>query len=239
MSFIRNIRGVLVNPNYPINNKGKHVKELTQALFIYFGLMVLYVIVLKYMDQFFGLPPHKAFDFFSKKNWQTIIVMGVIVVPVIEELTFRLALKFSPLNLSLSLSLLLYLILSILTKSSFYAFDSAFIIKLCITSVFFSTAYIFFGRSGITSALSRIWQLHYKFIILGFAFIFASLHIRNMEGLSTKHLLFTPLLLFPQLLLVVLTSYFRLAYGLWWGIILHSIVNAIPILFILAIKHFG
>ncbi|MGM9475027.1 hypothetical protein ACS5PU_01305 [Pedobacter sp. GSP4] len=233
MSFFLEFRSVLTTPNYGVNYK--QGVYLYKAMLFYFGIMVLYIFVLKYLDEWLGLPPHKAFRFFKENSWKSVLLFGLVVAPLIEELTFRLALKYTPLNLGISLSLLFYFTLSILTKSPFYKIDRFFIIKSAIVAVFFVLSFLIFKRKKVDMLLQQIWEKYYVSIILCFAFLFALLHIRNLEDFSIKNLFLIPVIVFPQLVLAFLTSYFRIAYGLKYCIILHSLINAVPILFWLVI----
>lgn len=235
MIFLFKLKTVLTTPDYKVN-KPKFWEDFGFAILFYFGIMILYIFALKFIDQWLGLPPHKSFEFFKQNSSELVLLMGIFIVPIIEELTFRLALKFSPLNASISFGLIIYFTISILSGSSVYKINRIFIVKIVIIIALSIIIYLILSKAKVSTSLQYVWKKYYTQIIFSFILVFALLHIRNLSFFSIKNLILIPMLILPQIILAVLASYFRITYGLFSGILLHSVVNSIPIIFWLILQ---
>jgi membrane protease YdiL (CAAX protease family) len=78
-------------------------------------------------------------------------------------------------------------------------------------------------------------QKYFKYIFYGFALLFGFVHIFNYE-ITPEILLFSPLLVAPQISLGLLLGYLRVKLSLIYSITLHMLFNAsllIPFLLIM------
>ena len=69
---------------------------------------------------------------------------------------------------------------------------------------------------------------HFKYSFYAFTLIFGFYHITNFE-FTTTVLLFSPLLVAPQLSVGLFLGYIRIRFGLLWSIALHACYNLILI----------
>lgn len=74
--------------------------------------------------------------------------------------------------------------------------------------------------------LSNYWKKYYKYIIYFSAFIFGFVHITNYD-INTNLLLFSPLVISPQIYIGLCLAYLRVKFGLIWAIAYHSFYNFI------------
>ena len=66
----------------------------------------------------------------------------------------------------------------------------------------------------------------FKIAFFSFALLFGYVHITNFE-ISTNVLLFSPILVAPQIYLGLLLGYLRVRFGLIWSILMHGVYNGI------------
>lgn len=74
--------------------------------------------------------------------------------------------------------------------------------------------------------LSSYWEKYYKYIIYFSAFIFGLVHITNYD-INTNLLLFSPLVISPQIYIGLCLAYLRVKFGLIWAMAYHSFYNFI------------
>lgn len=66
----------------------------------------------------------------------------------------------------------------------------------------------------------------FRIAFFSFALLFGYVHITNFE-ISTNVLLFSPILVAPQIYLGLILGYIRVRFGLIWSILMHGIYNGI------------
>ncbi len=65
-----------------------------------------------------------------------------------------------------------------------------------------------------------------KFAFYSFALLFGYIHLFNFE-MTTNVLLFSPILVAPQIYLGLVLGYVRIQFGLIWSILMHAVYNGI------------
>ena len=219
--------------------KSKRYDYLIYCLFLYFFLVFALLWIFKYVDELFGLPPHKVFDYVSNEKVHVIVLQMLILGPILEEITFRLPLKFTPLNLSLSLGGLSYFLISTFTKTKFYSVELITGFKL-ITSLFLVyTMHKLISLQKWNLILKNIWVNHQLKLIYLSIMIFGLIHLNNMQELSRKHILLFPILISPQLLIAFFASYLRVLCGFKYAVLFHMGVNFIPVMLLLLVKYYS
>lgn len=201
---------------------------LFYVLFIFF-----YAIILKFTDQIISLPSHSAFKAIEDHSVIYIIAMGLFIAPVIEELTFRLILGLDKISFSLGIPLLVYFFINQISGHPKYnQFDSFsfYLLSVCLTIGIISYSYI--DKTRILSYLNK----KIKVIIYFTVFLFAFMHIENLQINSNYQYLVTPIVLLPQLLMGTILAFIRCKYGIVFSIILHSLFNLLPVLFFILAK---
>ncbi|WP_291960408.1 CPBP family intramembrane glutamic endopeptidase [Maribacter sp.] len=76
---------------------------------------------------------------------------------------------------------------------------------------------------------------YFKLIFYLFTIAFGLMHISNFE-MSTQVLLFSPLLVAPQISVGFLLGYIRVKFGLLWSIALHAIYNMVLVVPVLIMQ---
>jgi hypothetical protein len=158
--------------------------------------------------------------FLSKNNFSEIpflksVFYFCLIAPIIEELTFRLGLKISKLNISIFLG---FNIIAILKISGII--EQTFIIRLllilCISIICF-----LFLKDKYLSFFKINYPLFLYFNILFFGFV----HIGNYSYSSYSQYLFVPVLVFTQIFLGIYLSYSRLRFGFFFALFIHIFHN--------------
>ena len=212
---------------------------LIYSFFLYFFLIFILLFVFKYVDEKIGLPPHKIFDYISNQKGYVIVLQMLILGPILEEITFRLFLIFTPRNLSLSIGGLSYFLISDFSKTKFYSFEFVTGFKIIVSLLIAYLVFKLTSRQKRKSILKNIWiDYRLKMIYLSIM-IFGLIHFNNMEEISRKHILIFPLLISPQILIAFFASYLRVICGFKYAIWFHIGVNFIPVILFLLVKYYG
>ncbi len=227
--FLCELSLFLFHPNKKSINREIKWQYFFYTVLLYFAMSGVFVILIKKLDETFGLPPHKSFSFIQDNPWYLVLFLGLIIIPVFEELTFRLYLKYSPVNLSLSMGLLSYYVISIASKSGLYTLNQYMVLKLSITILLSITFYYLFTHPKISGTLNSFWEKNFPSILYFSILLFAFVHVRNLGEVTLKNLLLFPVIVFPQFILAAFTSFFRIKYGIIHAILIHSFINLIPI----------
>lgn len=90
------------------------------------------------------------------------------------------------------------------------------------------------GAAGKTNQLrvlrqlEHYWYTYYKQVIYFSAVLFGMVHISNYE-VTTNVLLFSPLIISPQIVVGLCLAYLRIRFGLVWAMFYHAFYNLILI----------
>ena len=68
----------------------------------------------------------------------------------------------------------------------------------------------------------------FRIAFYSFALLFGYVHISNFE-ITTNALLFSPILVAPQIYLGLVLGYMRIQFGLIWSILMHAVYNGVLI----------
>lgn len=172
-------------------------------------------------------------DLIIEKGLIYIITMGCFSAPLLEEMGYRLCLKYSSFNLTLMLGSWFFFVLGYIINTNVnFTENGRVIFKIIATLLLCSILLLCLKKFKKFDSLLRDFWLTYPKIIfdillLGFAFS----HILNYKW-STVTLLLTPIFTLPQILGGITLSYARLKFGVLFSIFLHSISNLIGILII-------
>ncbi len=185
---------------------------------------------IKVLDTIFELPVQKIIS--QTSNFNRLILTGVLLAPLIEELTCRLALIYKRSNLSISAGLLFSLI-----------FISIFHIKLLSYLGFFlifsvpALIYIIldYNKEKSDPLLQNLWNKHFYLIFYLSSIIFTFLHISNYKIDSFKQGILIPLLLVTYFFTGLILGYIRVKFGFFWSWFTHVLNNLLSVLIILLI----
>jgi hypothetical protein len=146
----------------------------------------------------------------------------VIIVPIIEEILFRLILKPTRLYVGIfSLFFSFYLLNRNFTNANFM--ELTFYLKLSIAIIISMLIYL---KSDLYVSFIK---KHIKYFIIISIIIFGLAHISNIKPLHFQLFLFYPIFVIPQMIIGYFITNIRLKLGFLWGILLHCFVNLINI----------
>ncbi|MGB1242877.1 MAG: hypothetical protein ACPG49_10170 [Chitinophagales bacterium] len=158
-----------------------------------------------------------------------LLVIGGMILPLVEEIAFRLSLVFHPIYFSLSSSALMYYFL---TKAIFYtkisAVDESFATRVLIaiaTGIFLS---FILHIKVIKEKMTKFWATHFRSIFYITCLIFAWMHITKYE-LIWLNVLLLPILTLPQLMSAIIYAYTRVSFGFKYPLFLHIAMNTVAI----------
>ncbi len=158
-----------------------------------------------------------------------LLLVGGFILPLVEEVAFRLSLVFKPSNLALSSSALFYYLL---TKAVFQTkisgFDETFLFRVGVSLGFGGLVFIIFNRASIRQHWEKLWVSNYRFIFYTTCIVFAWMHISKYE-LIALNVLLLPILTLPQLMSAIIYGYTRVVFGFQYPLLVHITTNTVAI----------
>ena len=147
----------------------------------------------------------------------------VFVIPLIEEVIFRLLLKVNKINVSISLSLWLLLLIKNgkITEVNFNNYEIYF--KLFIVILFGLILYKLALSDKIVRYLATKEKVLFYFSVLSFGLV----HITNIKEFHWQLSLFYPFFVLPQIFMGYFIAKLRIEQGFIWGLLFHVVINAI------------
>lgn len=217
--FFSSFSGFLVNPanNYEEINISRKIFYFVVlficALIFVYGLTII-------LQLFIPQPSHKA----GELSFLKLIIYGLFLAPMFEELVFRLSLFYSKINLSISLSLANTAIFTTILDVRLITFFGAFlfILSFCASIIFLNnhkTAHLF---------LEKLWKEHFKLIFYTSALLFSLFHTTNYEISSISAFFIAIVFSVPQLIGALFLGYVRIKMGFFWAVLMHILFNAVP-----------
>lgn len=154
-----------------------------------------------------------------------LLLVGGIILPLFEEITFRLSLKFNPIYFALTSGTFTYYILTkAVFKTRLSLVDETFWSRVTIAIVVMFLIYILSKTKPIKKILQNYWQKHFKMIYYFSCISFAWLHIFNFE-INLINILCLPILTLPQLFSATIAGYTRVAFGFQYPLLVHMTTN--------------
>lgn len=203
--------------------------EDKQELTIFQTLKFILVsyILLMLANVFIALPVFVLLDSFDLTPQYSQVLPHILIVafivPIMEELTFRLPIVFRRETVLISIVLFLFIISRSILKNYLYA-------SLIAGAALAILALIFYYKPfGIKGKFDRFERKHFRFIFYFYALLFGLLHITNFTFSSPWQVLVSPLIVIPQLIYGFVFGYMRATYK--WGLVIaigtHILINLI------------
>lgn len=157
------------------------------------------------------------------------IIINLLILPIIEEIAFRLPLIFNKVYISLSLFIISYIIISRL-----YGYDILNLQKNVLPRIIYpfsiaSIIYAVLQFDYMYHKTSFFWNKNKKTIFLTFLFIYALMHVNNYK-LSYYYVIVFPLIVLPQFISGIFLSFVRIRFGFIFSVIFHFLINLLAIL---------
>ncbi len=206
-------------------------KSTTHKIYDTIGLFfikVVFSIMVASMLQFVYEPENLTSTSMTERFTPLLLLLvGGIILPLFEETTFRLSLKFNPIYFALTSGAFTYYILTkAVFKSRLSLVDETFWYRVITAIVVVLIIYIVSRTKNIKIILQNFWQNHFRMIYYFSCVSFAWLHIFNFE-LNPINLLLLPILTLPQLFSATIAGYTRVAFGFQYPLLLHITTNTL------------
>jgi len=164
----------------------------------------------------------------------------IMFVSVVEELTFRLPLRHSATNLTISAFLVAFSVGDRLLKLSSFGLVAkerllwGAVFALLVASVVFVLLLI----EPVKRLTKNFWIDHFRPILYVSCFAFGLVHLFNYRftSLTAATLVLAPLLVAPQIISGFVFAFARMRLGLIWCIVLHAAHNMVALLVLGAIR---
>jgi membrane protease YdiL (CAAX protease family) len=201
----------IFNPYIPTQRKPR-IKEFIQLLFIY----VLMIFPLGFISNYVVKKLNITHFNFSKQS-TLLILLGVFIIPIFEEILFRSWLKWSKRNVYI----LIVSIICVVTISYFHhRFQH---IRIMILFLFIVVGLIYLLKN--IKAEPFIVN-HFKYFFWSSSIIFGLVHASNYTGNIWYLIGFSFILGSPQIVGGFILGFIRMNYGLRYSILFHFLINS-------------
>jgi len=155
-------------------------------------------------------------------------LLSLTIVPLFEELGFRLLILKNKINFSVSLTLITYFICSIFLDLSDYKNEvSYFYVKLIgLLCIIWGVFYVLYDQV-FKMPFEKIDTIKLVYIT---SFLFALLHLSNFSSLNFYQIIFSPVLILPHFVFALSAGYIRVQHGFFLAVLFHSLTNLIVIM---------
>lgn len=207
--------------------KNKFVYFLKYSL-IYLILLIISVAIIYIVDAY--IIKNLGYDSIiyqisstNKKVNKLSFLTVALIVPLLEEVSFRLFLIPTRFKVMLSSITLSFFII----YGTFIKIDvnSIHFVISCISSLIIAII-VYYKYFNIEKVIINKNRTISFFSIL----IFGLFHITNMKNLHIELSLLYPIYVLPQISLGYVLTKLRMKNGFWWGFILHFLINSITFL---------
>lgn len=226
-SLFKEILNFIKNPT----NEKNRTKSTKQKIYDTIGLLILKMLFMIPVVLFFAVvydPENIQKGNMSERFTPIVLLLvGVVILPFLEEALFRLSLIFKPIYLALASSVFFYYIL---TKLVFYtkisSVDESFFIRVAVSTSLGIVLYFIFNIKSIKNELIIFWSNNFRGIYYIACLVFAWLHYSKYE-LNWTNTLLLPILTLPQLMSAIIYGYIRVSFGFRYPLLLHMSNNLI------------
>lgn len=216
--------GFLRRPQLPeLQQPHAPLRTFFHLLVLSFGLSMLSMVLMSAIQKSGLLPelPHAMESIMKDMPMLLVFSLVALLMPVLEELAFRLWLVYRPLYVGISVWLIAFFV------SQAFMQNGANIAGYVVLGLAAMVTILLLTLQDVAyEGIRQLYLRYYGWIFYGATLLFALVHLINFE-LSARLLLFAPLLVLPQFLLGLVLGYVRVRQGLLWAIALHAVYNGI------------
>jgi len=212
--FKKDIFNLFVSPNkIRYIDFSKNLKVILCYYFIFTVLLLLFSIIISSLKQFFGSEP----KLFVNKEIQFFEV--VLIVPVLEEILFRLMLRVNKFNL---LIFSIWVFIFILYKN--FALNITSLIVLCLLFFLLFSLKNNKSKLNLSKHESRFFPL--SFLLYLSCFLFGAIHLLNFDSLDILNITII-LYMISKVVAGFVFALLRLKFGIFSSIIFHVFLNSL------------
>ena len=188
------------------------------------------------VDSIIDVPQHDRFEEVMQQiGIAGFIVFAVLIGPLLEEVAFRLAMRFRLRYVLVgAVAFVLYMgqaasaVIEKYTENGMLYFTLLLLLALV---AFISVCFKY------TAAMAKGWNTYFPLIFYGLSFSFALIHIFNFEDFPIRVILLAPIITLPQFILGLGMGYLRMRFGFWYGYLFHVLNNGFAISVFLLLPH--
>lgn len=159
-------------------------------------------------------------------------LLVAILAPFLEELIYRLGLKFSIYNLSIAMVFIGYELFSLLLEVGFYNYEEFFITRIIAAS---SLGFLFFLLLKKSTAfylkIKRFWKTYKSFVVWTSILLFGLAHLDNFN-LAELPVFSYPAIILPYCVMGYFISLTRLKLGFPYAVLFHSLNNSMRFIYL-------
>lgn len=214
----RNLFQFLKNPKFK-----KEIISKKQVLFIMISLLILKYVFTIFFRLSYTFINHKPIHTVQDHLHHPIPIWDIIpfftlyfLKPFLEEVAFRLSLKFSPVYMAFSTFALIFYMLSIFYDNNFNI-RAHLLLKTSLSLIAGVTMYFISNQKKIL--FENFWNKNFRYIfyLLLVIFLYANFLYYKID---IRFLVFLPLLLSQKILTGVIHSFVRVKYGFRYSLLL-------------------
>lgn len=228
----------LKNPKQDIFKEYLCVNNVIPLISTYYVVFFCGIIVLIPFAELIGLNdmPHKLHELKDMNKW-ALLLLAVVTQPFLEELMFRLPLKYHK-GLLWLMCTMIGMIIFLLLDGIYPDLEDGTVqtIRIAIPTVFITIStlliYTLYRNEDDIERIKGFVKKYYPHLFYSVAVYFAYVHFFNFETTGNQWI-YTPIMVFPQFLLALFVGYSRLKYGFISAVAIHMINNLVPLMFIL------
>lgn len=231
MKMIISELSILLSEGKVISGKNQFYFRLLEFLRIYLLALLLSffsgILIFTFFEVFNIEKPLNVFlNSFRQESWVYQIALACLYAPIVEELQFRLALKYSKINFAAFSGIWsFYFLKKFMAGYGLFGEMNHISLAVGLSLIFMASIYSFLhGKVDVNNRLGEFWHRRYKVIFYVSVIGFGLLHSTNFDWRFST-LLLIPILTLPQTSLGFMLGYVRLKYGFSYAILLHAGFN--------------
>ncbi len=217
----------VIQPVYDTNQSLTISEKIKGTWTMFVVKFVLAIIVGVSIGIFYDAENKTSISMAERFTLAVLLLVSVLILPLLEEVAFRLSLKFKPIFLALTLGVITYYIVTKGVYHTKLSDVSVYFMERCLIALaIMVVCYPLFSLSKIKRALEQFWASNFRGIFYVICLAFAWVHILNYE-LSLEHLLLMPLITMDKLVSALCYGYTRMHYGFIYSFAIHMLNNSI------------
>lgn len=229
-SEFRQLSKFIIHPVYDTNQTLTLPQRLEGTWTMFVVKFVLTIIVGISVGIFYDPENLTKSSMADRFSTPMLFLMGVFVLPMLEEVVFRLSLKFKPIYLAMTLSVLgYYITCKAIYHTKLSDFEYHIVERISISLIILVASYLLISIPKIKKSLKLFWINNFRWILYFFCFGFAWVHIFNYE-LTWEHLLLMPIITLDKLVSAMCYGYARINYGFIYSFLIHALNNTIGLI---------
>jgi len=224
---LRQLTRFVISPTYSTDS-ALSVSQKIEGTWTMFIVKTALVIIIGVSIGLFYDPDNKTTGSMAERfSPAALLFISVFAFPLLEEIAYRLSLKFKPIYLALTLGVIAYYISSkAVYQTKLSDVHAHFVERVIFVLTTVTVTFPLFSIPKIKQQLELFWKQNFRWIFYFFCLTFAWVHILNYE-LTLEHILLMPVITLPKLVSAMCYGYVRMHYGFIYCFAIHMLNNGI------------